>query len=165
MSHVNKLESLPFAGNLVPTRYKIECGNSFSRVVNCYSVRLVEPIFDSDALLISEKDLFNARTRFVSCVGQLPNVDGYTPGKFYDVKIKSANKNGKINKNLVIMFYGGNYCGSDYKEPVGFLFAGSDFKESAMRALKLKATVRRLTFWQKFKMYICKWFNNFPKEV
>ena len=69
MSLANKLAGVPFVGNLIRTSYLISTG-VLARKMDCYTVRLLEPICDSDALIISEKELFNAHTRYVSAAEQ-----------------------------------------------------------------------------------------------
>lgn len=168
MSLANKLAGVPFVGNLIKTSYLISTG-ALARKMDCYTVRLSEPICDSDALVISEKELFNAHTRYVSAVDQLkansPSPSEYKPGKFYEVTVKSSNRNKRVFTNLLINLFSSPYSGSDFTQPTGFLFSGSEVKDMAARAIKLSKTVKRPSIWQKIKLYLCKWFKGFPKEV
>ena len=168
MSLANKLADVPFIGNLIRTSYLISTG-ALARKMDCYTVRLLESDCGSDALVISERELFNAHTRYVSAAAQLsanaPSAYEYKPGKLYEVTVKSNNRNKRIFTNVLVMLYNSPYSGNDFTKPTGFLFNGSEVKDMSARAIKLKNTVKRPSFWQKITLYLCKWFKGFPKEV
>ena len=163
MPLLKKLTTIPFVGNLIRTKY-IVSGGKISRDVGCYSVRLSDVVYAVDALIISDKELFNAHARYATNIDCIPRGARTQLGVFSDIRCVSKNSNKRVFVNKLIYF-----CGSPYSDneltPAGFIFSQSEIAEIAARTVKLERTVKRPTLIDKLRIRLNKLFHGFPKEV
>ena len=149
---IRKIEQYPVAGNLVNTEYLIgsSTATNLKRTMPCNSVVLVNSTFGIDGLIISDKELVNASTRYVRKATESlsTTINKLRPGEFSKVTIKSDNKNRKESQVFLVIFTKSD----DVK--TGYMFTESELNTIITRTKRIPRTVVRLSLLQKIVLWL-----------
>lgn len=147
------IEKFPTVGNLVATEYLIGSADfkGLNRNMPCNSVILADDKLGVDGLIISNKELVNANTRYIRKVTEYTGKPDCHPlGCFRRVQIASDNKNRKSVDTWFVVFTSSDGI------PCGYMFSPSELSAIIARTKRIPKTVVRLSWWQKLVL----WFVN-----
>lgn len=134
----------PTPGNLVKTEYLIGSngGSGCKRVMPCWSVVLRDSPLGIDGLIISDKELVNASTRFASkATGKYMDVASFKPGKFEKTIIVGGGNKKPLETWFVVLTKNGVI-------KTGYMFSNSEIEAIVSRTKRIPATVKRLGVFQ-----------------
>ena len=146
-------ETFPTVGNLVDTEYLIGSANfkGLNRNMPCHSVILADDALGVDSLIISDKELVNANTRYIRKVTKETGNPASRPlGVLQRVQIVSDNKNKRPVDTWFAVFTHSDGI------PCGYMFSPSELGDIINRTKRIPKTVVRLSWWQK----LVTWFIN-----
>ena len=150
----------PTIGNLVKTEYLIGpiTGTGCKRVMPCWSVVLSTSPFVTDGLIVSDKELVNASTRFASkATGKYLKVADFKPGKFEKVSLVNSKNKKPIDAWFVVLTKNG--C-----VRTGYMFSNSEIETIVSRTKKLPETVKRLSLFQMVSMCTSSFLKKFKRK-
>ena len=156
---VKHITDYPITGNLVDNAYIIKCNiPGLSREMPCKTVvlngsldDLVENGTEITGLILSEKELCEAHTRYVRksnapepLIGVKKNI-----GRVYAGSFVSSNKNKRTSTLLIAHFI-------DNGIVTGYMFTQSEMNDIVARTRRIPETVKRLTLFQRIVLWLYK---------